>query len=346
MPDIDSVVTMKPEPLYALTASGGGRVELPVMPWIAWGEPINLVVRHETVDRDRRGVTYNAGVRFFAAPRRPTPDLEVGNLDDMLDGDSYVALQPEESPIRTVTLNGTDYHLRLRGNANGRLASCTIDLPPIMSMTDALSVVRSVVNFFVWENAFLTKVPLEYDFLFVRSEDQREFIIGFTPSMPVSRPVVSRDLEVHPSVRPFISLFVEGLRNSSPFYRFLCFFKICQRVNSRVRPQFRKLAIHHGLTPAELNGEFPKDPIEKFDPAMVGTRYTVAISRYQGEYRNAIAHFDPADRLEPFNIAVEGRVRTAAALMAWAANDLIVQIVEATKMMLANGVAPDAIDFG
>lgn len=338
---------MEPQPLYTLTAAAGGPpIDLPVMPWIAWGEPINLVIRHETVVGDRPGVSYNAGVRFFAAPRRPTPSLEVGNLDDMLDGDSYIALQPDESPIRTVTLNDTSYHLRLHGNANGRLASCTIDLPPITSITEALSAVRMVVNFFVWENAFLTKVPLEYDFLFVRSEDQREFVIGFTPSMPLSNPVVSRDLEVHPSVRPFISLFLEGLRSSSPFYRFLCFFKICQRVNSRVRPQFRKLAIHHGLTPAELNGEFPTDPIDKFDPSMVGKRYTVAISRYQVEYRNAIAHFDPADRLEPFDITVEGRVRTAAALMAWAANDLIAQIIEATKIMLAKGVAREAIDFG
>lgn len=79
---------------------------------------------------------------------------------------------------------------------------------------------------------------------------------------------------------------------------------------------------------------------------MVGKRYTVAISRYQDEYRNAIAHFDPADRLEPFDIAAETRVRTAAALMAWVANDLIVQIVNAIKIMLTSGIPPEVIDFG
>jgi hypothetical protein len=126
---------------------------------------------------------------------------------------------------------------------------------------------------------------------------------------------------------------------------FSAFSKSANGINASVRPKLRKLCDAKALQPPMLNGTFPADPISVIAKNMVCVKYTVAITKYQTEYRDAAAHFDPADKLEPFDLTPEARVRTAAILVSWAAYDLLGQITDAVKILRAAGADDTTITF-
>ncbi len=144
----------------------------------------------------------------------------------------------------------------------------------------------------------------------------------------------------------FARVYVEGLRSESPFYRFLSFFKVAQQINAAVRPQIRKICTKHSISSPTLNGVLPQDPIGLFAVASVGKKYTVVITEYQELYRNSIAHLDAGDKILPFDLAVEARVRLASMVLAYIVDDLLKQIASTIKELKRAGVPEAEIKFG
>ena len=153
------------------------------------------------------------------------------------------------------------------------------------------------------------------------------------------------DIWIQESLVRFVRVYGEGLRQS-PFYRFLSFFKVAQQINAAARAQLRKLCEKHGVQPPLLNGVLPAEPVKFFAAAMVGTKYTVAITNYQELYRNSIAHLDAGDKVLPFDLAVESRVRTASMVLAFIVEDLLNQIAATVKELRTAGVSDSQIKFG
>jgi hypothetical protein len=321
------------------------KVEIPFGPWVVWGQPVRQFLRQNPFPTERKGLTYSAYVRFVRDAKGAERIQDASRPESFASGDSLVQLEPGLDFITRVMVDGRSYDVNVHRNDLDRLAYAEIELIQANDAQSVINLARLCANSIAWSLSFATHVPLYWDTVMVKSSDNAEHIIEMlspTPLTPVAQPDPTW---LHPSLRPFASLYADGLRSNSPFYQFLCFFKVCQRINASVRPKLRKLFVTRALPPPELNGIFPGDPINVIAKDMVGVKYTVAITKYQVEYRNAVAHFDPADKLEPFDLTVEARVRTAAILMSWAAYDLLGQMTDAVKALRAAGADDAAITF-
>jgi hypothetical protein len=146
-----------------------------------------------------------------------------------------------------------------------------------------------------------------------------------------------------PAMRPFLALYVEGLCSESAFYRFLCFFKILDKLLSFVNPRLQNLCRKYSLERPDLNGIVPKDPFDSIAPEYVGMKYTALRDSLQGQYRNAIAHIDLSSDIHPFNADAEAAVARAAMTLAFAANDLLGRTYDVLIKMGANGI--DVVDL-
>jgi hypothetical protein len=85
--------------------------------------------------------------------------------------------------------------------------------------------------------------------------------------------------------------------------------------------------------------------IDKVAGDLVGTKYTDIIPTYQRLYRNAIAHFDPADKLVPFDLNAESQVRNASIVMSVVGRDLLDQVASAIRDLNTLKLNLDLIDF-
>jgi len=261
-------------------------------------------------------------------------------------GDSYVNLP-----------SGHDYAFRLdavrqlcfvyaKANSANRLAYLELEPYRATTIDDALNIARVAVNSAALMFAVQTKLSLYWDAILVQSNDKMQIRMeyrGPRPSMPFMQP---EGVWMQASLVRFAQVFAEGIRSESPFYRFLSFFKIAQQVNSSVRAQLRKLCERQDVTPPALNGVLPDDPIKLFAASMVGTKYTKAITEYQELYRNSIAHLNAGDKLLPFDLAAEGRVRTASMVLAYIVDDLLNQIAATVKALQLKGLSAADIIFG
>jgi len=327
--------------------TSGSRIEIPYAPWVLWGQPVEQYLRANPFPSNRGDVKYEAWIRIVGASGDAPQITDLTLPDSYKTGDSLVSLPPGYDFMFTVAAEGHVREVMAMRNAHDRLAYLQIDRFSAVSIDSALTVARVAVMSLSWSMSFASHAPLRHDAVLVRSMDKAEAKMEWNAHTPVAgfggQP---DDVWMLPALKPFISLYVEGMRGQSPFYRFLCFFKICQRINSNVRKQFRDMFDCRGLTPPPLNGAFPGDPIAHIAKDKVGVKYTVALAEYQAQYRNAIAHFDPADKLEPFNLSVESAIRTASIVMNWAAYDLLSQMVDAIKQLRSAGTPDGEIVFG
>lgn len=324
----------------------GSTVQIPYAPWVLWGQPTEQYLRANPFPSSRTDIKYEAWIRIVgsigAAPQIAAPTVP----ESYKDGDSLISLPPGYEYTFKLAAEGHVRDVKAMRNEHDRLAYLQIDSFLAESIDSALTVARVAANSLSWSMSFQNHTPLLYDAILVRSTDIAEVRISITSRAPTGTFNQPDDVWMLPSLKPFISLYLEGLRSQSPFYRFLCFFKVCQRINSVVRKQLRDLFEGRGLPPPPLNGTLPSDPISHVAKDMVGVKYGNAITTYQSQYRNSIAHFDPSDELEPFDLVAESATRSASVVMNWIAYDLLSQIVNAVKELRAAGTPDSEISFG
>jgi hypothetical protein len=113
------------------------------------------------------------------------------------------------------------------------------------------------------------------------------------------------EIESHiPSTEEFRSLFStyrEALNATSPFYQFLCFYKVIENINC-LRSEKKKAIIAKGEQPhqpgeiipssVDTNTNIDVDFHSLFKP-FLGRKFTFVCEKFRGVLRNAIAHVDP-----------------------------------------------------
>lgn len=92
-----------------------------------------------------------------------------------------------------------------------------------------------------------------------------------------------------------ISIYREALNSDSPFYQFLCFCRIIQRLKERLRPRWEKTVVEHDkkLLPTYRKRErFPEsgDEAEKFPEYAQGKKFNAVYDDYLRPLRNGIGH--------------------------------------------------------
>lgn len=338
-------MTLMPRPIFELQGARAGEpMQIPFGPWLVWGQPQVSYVNVREQPENRGEVFYQAWVRLARSPfGNPTP-MDITNPGNFSNGDTGLVL-PKGMDV-ALGFNDNAPALELKTDEQRHVTHLSLPRINAPSIEVALTGVNKMASTVVWALTSTTNTPVFYDAILVRSMDSLQFraqINGRSPDVGIAEP---DPVFFQSSLRPFVSQYVEGVRSSSPFYSFLCFFKICYRVND-VRQRFRKLCERQAVEPPALNGVFPEDPLAHVSTDVVGQKYTVVINRYQELYRNSIAHFGQNERLEPLvRLEEDVAVRAAALVMRWAAFDLINQMAAAVQALVAAGMDLQAIEFG
>jgi hypothetical protein len=328
------------------TIDGPGPYEftesMPQPHWVMWGQAINFFVVDQSAPTDRAS-TYVAVVRLCRS-RSYDAEQNIGlAIEDIAaTGDSFFSFA--ENVTEVTFSNGADQiTFSPIQNSNGRLAGFSTSA--IESTFDnAVKSFREATNHLIRAMMIGTNVPCLIDTVIVRSVDTRQQFARYTLPFP-SITLTSLAPGRVEAMEPFISLYGEGLREPSPFYRFLCFFKIVDKLLAVVLNRLREAGVPHSVGPPDFSGPLPHDPFDVIFPAQAGRRYTAIRDALQDRYRNVIAHLDLESPVRPFDIATEGEVASASRAMSFIAHDLLFRTYEHLKVLEAAGVDLGALDF-
>jgi hypothetical protein len=166
------------------------------------------------------------------------------------------------------------------------------------------------------------QVTLSIDLLQVRSADGGQYLVRKISTYPTCQ---LGDLGTlgFTCLRPLLAFYSEAIRASSPFYRFLCFFNVVDKLLDSAAGKFRKLAVKYDVEPPVLNGTLPSEPIAQFDRSFAGKKYTTARDELRSSLRNVIAHLDPRSAIRPFDLDAENSAAIGAAVLGFAATELL-----------------------
>lgn len=102
------------------------------------------------------------------------------------------------------------------------------------------------------------------------------------------------------------SIYREGLNSDSPFYQFLCFCRVIERLKERLRPRWEKVIAKHDkrLFPSYRKHEkMPKtgDEAERYSDDVKGKKFNAVYDDYLRPLRNGIGHVFLEDMGDEFS---------------------------------------------
>lgn len=207
-------------------------------------------------------------------------------------------------------------------NQQGRLAGMESAVIENVTFDDAISCALTFARRLERILCVMTKVPLFVDVIQVASVDTRQAVTRSRYPYPTASVSSFMTPEIS-CMSPLLSLYAEGMRELSPFYRFLCFFKLVDKLLSKVNGKLHEIQRSIITSAPHMNLEMPADPFAIILPRVVGKRYTVVRDDLQGRYRNVIAHLDLTSPVEPFNLDSEFEVAKGAMALAYISEDLL-----------------------
>ncbi len=315
----------KQAPLFevrsAASPEGIAKLELPQPHWVLWGHPANLFTSVDGTDPDRR-TDFKILIQFSKERRADfVGNLSLHAVDVSSSGDSNYGLARAEA---SAYISNGEKVLRFTPllNSGKRLAGMESDIIQDVSFDDAITCALTFASRLERILCVMTKIPLFVEVIQVESVDTRQ---AYTRSS-YSYPSVSISKFMTPEIicmSPLLSVYAEGMRETSPFYRFLCFFKLVDKLLSKVNGMLQTLGASHDVPAPNMNLEMPHDPFGVILPGVVGKRYNRVRDELQDRFRNVIAHLDLESAIEPFNLEAEFEVAKSAMALAYIAEDLL-----------------------
>jgi hypothetical protein len=326
-----------------VNVSGPTSVQLPWAPWPLMNQWLQFFAREHGMDMPVGPKLYRARIRFGRSADGNPPMRGPFDWDGASNGDSYLT-NPMPAAEFAIRMEGA--HCAVKFNTQNRMSHVELESVQAGDIDLVLRFAHKVANSLAFTMGMATNIPLFYDAILVRSHDGKESFLDAHTPVPTFNVGNGDNIWLSKPLRALASLFLEGLRSNSPFYRFLCFFNVASRVNDVTKSRLRKVCAKTGVEPPKLNGTLSADGvIDVVAPELIGTKYTDLLDRYRGEYRNAIAHFDPNDRLVPFDMDAESRVRTAAIVMSLVSRDLLDQAAASLRELAARAVSLESLDL-
>jgi hypothetical protein len=326
-----------------LNISGPTSVQLPWAPWPLLNQWLQFFAREHGMAVPTGPKIYQARIRFGRSSDGNPPMQGPFDWDGAANGDSYL-INPE--PVNDFAIRMEGAHCSVKFNAQNRLAYIELESVSATEIEQVLRFARKIANSLEFTMGMATNIPLFYDAIIARSVDRKESFVDTHPPVPTYSIGNGDSVWLRKPLRAVASLFLEGLRSNSPFYRFLCFFNVAARINDVTKSRLRKVCVENGVEVPKLNGNLSADGvIDVVAPELIGAKYTDLINRYRSEYRNAIAHFDTDDRLVPFDMDAESQARTAAIVMSVLSRDLLDQAAVSVRDLIARGVDVESLDF-
>jgi hypothetical protein len=318
---------------------GGHRVTVPVPHWIFWGRGIRAVWTPDTIDSDRAS-TFTAFGVFSRTRGGETPQYEDLTAEHIAKiGDSYFVSSLPSSEIE-VRAKSISLKINLITNEERRLAG--FESAPMQDITiqQAVLRVREAINVLTVTLTSSCNVPFIVESIHVISEDRLQGASEVRAAYPVIQIDYLHSVSV-PALEPVKALYSEALQSWSPFYRFLCFFKIVDKILTQ-NGRHQELAQKYNVTLSPLGGTLTTDePFRSLASEYVGRKYSFIRDSLQTLYRNEIAHLDLGSPVRSFDSQAEIEVGTNAMLLTYIAHDLIKQLEANVKLLLAAGAPLD-----
>lgn len=316
-------------------------VDFSAFHWSMRGQQVNFTLCEEPVD-DKRESAFKLFVRLStSAFNVPFKTMELTDEVIASTGESFID-GGSNAPNFQFDVLAQRLDLKPIANGAGRLGGfVSSDLTGRFG--DIIVLAKEITNIVLLGLVAPTKSPCFLDTLHICSADKKQryyrTIAHYDVSAPLNRPLTIAALV------PMITLFAEGIRATSVFYRFLCFYKIVEQLIDRVGPILTQIGSSMGLDPLRLNGIVPFPDFDKIAPQATGKKFTVVRSDYQDKYRNVIAHFDLSSPIQPFSQKAEAEVQVASAVMLFAADTMLKDVHSYINELKHRGCSVETIDF-
>jgi hypothetical protein len=238
--------------------------------------------------------------------------------NEEIEGDSHLALTVRKdarpSPnadaglVATVQVRrqGAEAaELVLEPNREGRVSKVKITVKA-ESFSDAESKAYYDVSAFLSNLAFELDIPLRIAHTLIKESATKSVRVGFVRQFGYKgagnlpeHAFLDRGSGMEMKGRTYealTSIYREALNTDSPFYQFLCFCRVVQRLKERLRPRWQKAVARHDarLMPSYLGRErFPESRTEGadfFPNAVAGKKFTAVYDDRLRPLRNGIGH--------------------------------------------------------
>jgi len=264
-------------------------------PWWSWGGTITGLAGIESPEQQTEPRKYT--VVFALSPYGTALFYPQGTSAQDFVGDSNFFIpeelrshlaQPVKAPVDTSGGRITT-ELTMQSNSKGNLGSVTVVVPCAVSSVHAFEIAKTVLEFLSLRIALATEIPIRSDAcLIIDNTESGRFAIRYCSL----RPLVSLEQDhrfIPPVMQRLAAFYVDGIRANSPFYAFLCYFKLCDVLTGALQGIFRKLARERGINVENLSGHFSADNVGNFLPQLTNVSYRDAIGRYN-QLRVRVAH--------------------------------------------------------
>jgi hypothetical protein len=304
----------------SVDTAGIAKVELPDPHWVLWGQPSNLFTIVDGTDPNRL-TDFKVIIEFSKNLRTDfVANLSLTMEDVKTSGDSNYGLA-DTTAIAYIGNSQQTVEFKPILNAEKRLAGMDAEVQGT-SFDDAITCALTFARRLERILCVMSKIPLFVQTIQVASVDTHQ---AYTRSRyPYPTFLVSSFMTPEIScMSPLLSVYAEGMREFSPFYRFLCFFKLVDKLLSNVNGVIQRLGAEQRMAAPDMNLEMPADPFSIILPNVVGKKYTRVRDELQVRYRNVIAHLELSSPVEPFNLDAEFEVAKSAIALAYIAEDLL-----------------------
>jgi len=214
-------------------------------------------------------------------------------------GTSYIKAPPDASFTKLYSPEGEIF---IYHNSDKELARVEFECETTDTREARNKFLRGFTPF-LDRTSFLANVPLHITQISVR--DQKHEIQSayyFTPYHCVQ--INPHKESIQNDLIPIYALYREAKNSTSPFYRFLCYFKIMEGIFSVLRPKYFKDVRENGKKITPKKELVPStDYLKEHFPDLVGKPIKpIFDSRFKTEFRNKVAHY-LLDSNTPVNVS-------------------------------------------
>ena len=252
---------------------------------VATGTTRVWAVQNEKIERDSH---LALTVRKDA---RPSPNADAGTVATV--------------QVRRQDGSSDNLELVLEPNREGRLSKVKVTLKA-ESFSDAESRAHHEVSAFLSNVAFELDIPLRVAHTLIKETATESVRVGFVRQFGYKG---AGNLSEHAflergsgmemkgqTYQALTSIYREALNSESPFYQFLCFCRVVQRLKERLRPRWQRIIAKNEarLMPSYPKRErFPESGTEEagfFPDAVAGKKFTAVYDGRLRPLRNGIGH--------------------------------------------------------
>lgn len=243
--------------------------------------------------------------------------------NDKIVGDSHLAITiPEDVrpyrnadlktvvtvPVQRLDGSADDIKMVLKPNPDGRLSKVSVTLRAA-SFSEAERRAHFEAASYLSHLSFELDLPLRIAHTYVKETKSGHARTGFVRQFPYKGMgnLPSLGSAIKPDPFPALaSVYREALNSDSPFYQFLCFCRMVQRLTNPLRPRWRKIIREHDprrMPKYERTERFPKEgeDAERFPDEIRGEKFTKVYDDRLRYRRDGVAHVFLEDAADPFS---------------------------------------------